>query len=41
MFKTIESNVTAEIVEKKSKFIANIYYVESIEEAEKLIKDAL
>ena len=40
MFKTIESNVTAEIVEKKSKFIANIYYIESIEEAEKLIKDA-
>ena len=40
MFKTIESNVSAEIVEKKSKFIANIYYVESIEEAEKLIKDA-
>ena len=40
MFKTLESNVSAEIVEKKSKFIANIYYVESIEEAEKLIKDA-
>ena len=40
MFKTIESNVSAEIVEKKSKFIANIYYIESIEEAEKLIKDA-
>ena len=40
MFKTIESNVSGEIVEKKSKFIANIYYIESVEEAEKLIKDA-
>lgn len=38
MFKTIEKNTTAEIVEKKSKFIANLYYVETIEEAEELIK---
>ena len=38
MFKTIEKNCTAEIVEKKSKFIANIYYVESVQEAEELIK---
>lgn len=39
MFKTLESNVSAEIVEKKSKFIANIYYIESVEDAEKLIKE--
>ena len=40
MFKSIEENVEAEIVEKKSKFIAHIYYVESVEEAENLIKQA-
>ena len=40
MFKTIAQNACAEIVEKKSKFIANIYYVESVEEAEELIKQA-
>lgn len=34
MFKTIKKNVEAEIVEKRSKFIANIFYVQSIEEAE-------
>ena len=34
MFKTIKEDVEAEIVEKKSKFIANIYYVQSIDEAE-------
>ena len=39
MFKTIKENVEAEIVEKKSKFIANIFYVESKEEAEKIIKE--
>ena len=33
--KTINNNVTAEITEKKSKFIANLFYVETIEEAEK------
>lgn len=38
MFKSIEKNTTAEIVEKKSKFIANLYYIESVEEAEELIK---
>jgi putative IMPACT (imprinted ancient) family translation regulator len=38
MFKTIKSDVTAEIVEKKSKFIANLFYVESVEEAENRIK---
>lgn len=39
MFKTISENVEAEIVEKKSKFIANIFYVESVEEAEEKIKN--
>ena len=38
VFKTIKENVTAEITEKKSRFIANIFYVESVEEAEKYIK---
>jgi uncharacterized YigZ family protein len=36
-FKTIENHVEAELVEKKSRFIANIFYVESKEEAENLI----
>ena len=40
MFKSIEKNTSAQIVEKKSKFIANAYYVESVEEAENLIKQA-
>lgn len=38
MFKTIKENVSAEIIEKKSKFIANVFYIESIEEAEEKIK---
>lgn len=38
MFKTIMENVSAEIVEKKSKFISHLYYVETVEEAEELIK---
>lgn len=38
MFKTIEENVRAEIVEKKSKFMAHAFYVESVEQAEELIK---
>ena len=37
-FITIEEDVSAEIVEKKSKFIANLFYVETVEEAEKIIK---
>lgn len=37
-FKTISKNSKAEIIEKKSRFIANIFYVESKEEAESLIK---
>ena len=39
MFKTIKENYSAEIVEKKSKFIANIFYVESREEADNIIKE--
>lgn len=38
MFKTIKESAFAEIVEKKSRFIANIFYVESVEEAEDYIK---
>lgn len=38
MFKTINKNVSAEIVEKKSKFIANVFYVETVEEAEEKVK---
>ena len=38
MFRTIKDNVSSEIVEKKSKFIANIFYIETVEEAEEIIK---
>lgn len=38
MFKSIADNVSGEIVEKKSKFIAHLYSIESVEEAEMLIK---
>lgn len=37
-FKTISKNASAEIVEKKSKFIANVFYIESAQEAEDYIK---
>lgn len=37
MFKTIENEAEAIIVEKKSKFIANIFYIESEEEAEDIL----
>lgn len=38
IFKTINNEYeTAEIVEKKSRFIAHIFHVETIEEAEKRI----
>lgn len=37
-FKTIKQNSTAEILEKKSRFIANIFYIETVEEAEEYIK---
>lgn len=39
MFKTISGSASAEIIEKKSKFIANLFYVETVEEAEKKIKE--
>ena len=39
MFKTINQNISAEIVEKKSKFIANVFYVETVEEAEEKVKE--
>ena len=35
MFKSIKENVSGEIVEKKSKFIANVFYIETVEQAEK------
>jgi len=41
MFKSIEENTTAEIVVKKSKFIATLYYVRSEEEAQDIIKGLL
>lgn len=37
-FITISENTTAEIIEKKSKFIANIFYIDSVEEADEIIK---
>ena len=36
---TIKEHAQSEIVEKKSKFIANIYFVKSMEEAENKIKE--
>ena len=39
MFKTIAYDVESERVEKKSRFIANIFYVESENEAEQKIKE--
>ena len=38
-FKTISDNVEAKIVEKKSKFIAHVFYIESVEEAENYIRE--
>ena len=37
-YKIVYEGGTGEIVEKKSRFIANIFYVESVEEAENYIK---
>ena len=37
-FITIEDNVTSEFTEKKSKFIGNLFYIESSSEAEEIIK---
>ncbi len=39
MFNTIEKNTSAEIVEKKSKFIGQLFSVETVEEAEAIIKE--
>ena len=39
MQKTIKENTSCEIIEKKSKFIANLFYVQSQEEAEEKIKE--
>lgn len=38
-FITIKYNIQEEFIEKKSKFIAHLFYIDSVEEAEKLIKD--
>lgn len=38
MFKTIKENVQAEITEKKSKFICNMYHVESVEEVNDILE---
>lgn len=38
-FKTIDKDVQAELIEKKSKFIANAFYVGSVKEAEEKIKE--
>ncbi len=38
-FKTIKEPVTAQIVEKKSKFIAKLFYVENQNEIDNIIKD--
>ncbi len=39
MFKTIKENVCEEIIEKKSRFISNCFYIESVDEAEDIIKN--
>ena len=36
-FITIQDNVQTELIEKKSKFIANLFYIESVKEAEEII----
>ena len=38
MYKTIKDTSSAEVVEKKSKFIANMYYVENVKQAEEIIQ---
>ena len=37
-FLTIKHNIEAELVEKKSKFIANLFYIENQKQAEDIIK---
>ena len=39
MYKTITQNTTYELTEKKSKFIANLIYIQSKEDAENKIKE--
>lgn len=39
MYKTITKNATYDLVEKKSKFISNLIYIESKEDAENKIKE--
>ena len=39
MYNTIKENASYEIVEKKSRFIGNAFYVETREEAESIIKE--
>ncbi len=39
MYKTITQNITYELTEKKSKFIANLIYIQSKEDAENKIKE--
>ena len=38
--KVVIENSTAEIVEKKSRFIANVFYIESVEEEPQELIDA-
>ena len=38
MFYTIKEKTTSQIVDKKSKFIANVFYIETEEQAENIIK---
>ncbi len=38
-FITVKKNVETDIVVKKSKFIAHLFYIESVEEAEKKVKE--
>ena len=38
VMRSIENNAEAIVIEKKSKFIANIFYVESVREAEEIIE---
>jgi len=39
MYKTIKESICTQIVEKKSKFIANLFYVENVKEAEQILQD--
>lgn len=41
MIKTIKNSVSSEITVKKSKFIANVFYIESEKEAQEIIKQTI